>query len=69
MSYRRRKTDHPGWAVARLAVVCIPLTVLLWRNSIQFDWSEWRTILEFAGILAGVETVRQLKIRSMKSGE
>jgi hypothetical protein len=57
----RRKSDHPGWAVARLAVIMIPLSVVLYANASRFDWTEVKSLLEFGIIGAGFESVRMLR--------
>lgn len=57
----RRKTDHPGWAVARLAVIMTPLTIVLYANASRFDWTEVKAILEFGILAGGFEGVRLLK--------
>ena len=60
---RRRKSDHPGWAVLRLAVIMIPLTVVMYANASKFDMTEIRALLEFGIIGAGYEGIRILKGR------
>ena len=60
---RRRKSDHPGWAVARLAVIMIPLTVVLWANASKFDKTEITALLQIAIAGGGFEAVRLLKGR------
>lgn len=61
--HNRRKVDHPGWAVARLAVIMAPLTVVLWANASKFDWTEVKAILEFGILAGGFEGIRLLKGR------
>lgn len=58
---RRRKSDHPGWAILRLAVIMIPVTVVLWANASKFDHTELKAMLELGIILGGWEGVRLLK--------
>lgn len=58
---RRRKSDHPAWAVARLAVIMVPLSVVLYANASRFDWTEVKSLLEFGIIGAGFESVRMLR--------
>ena len=60
---RRRKSDHPGWAVLRLAVIMVPLTVVMYANASKFDITEIRALLEFGIIGAGYEGIRILKGR------
>ena len=58
---RRRKSDHPGWAVARLAIVMVPITGVLWMNASRFDWTEQKSLLQMLIMLGGWEGVRLLK--------
>ena len=60
---RRRKSDHPGWSILRLAVIMTPLTVVLYANASKFDWTEYKSILEMGIMLGGWEGVRLLKGR------
>ena len=60
---RRRKSDHPGWAVLRLAVIMVPLTVVMYANASKFDMTEIRALLQFALVGGGFEAVRLLKGR------
>ena len=59
----RRKSDHPGWSVLRTLIVCVPLTVFLWKNASKPDWTEVKTVLEVGGMLAAGEFWRQIKLR------
>lgn len=58
---RRRKSDHPAWAFARLALVMVPVTGVLWLNASKFDWTEHKSIIELFLMLGGWEGVRLLK--------
>lgn len=58
---RRRKTDHPGWSFARLALVMVPVTGVLWLNASKFDQTELKALLELGIMLGGWEGVRLLK--------
>lgn len=60
---RRRKADHPAWAIARLAVIMAPLTVVLYANASKFDWTEIKAIMEFGILAGGFEGIRLLKGR------
>jgi hypothetical protein len=59
----RRKSDHPGWGLARLVVIMVPLTMVLWLNSSNFDWTEFRSILQMGIVLGGIESVKLLKAK------
>lgn len=58
---RRRRSDHPGWAILRLAVIMVPVTVVLWLNASRFDSTEIKALLELGIVLGGWEGVRLLK--------
>jgi len=60
---RRRKVDHPIWALARLAVIMTPLTVVLYANASKFDWTEIKALMEFGILAGGFEGIRMLKDR------
>jgi hypothetical protein len=58
---RRRKSDHPAWALLRLAVIMIPITGVLWLNASKFDMTELKSLLQLGIVLGGWEGVRLLK--------
>ncbi len=60
---RRRKSDHPAWALARLAVIMIPVSVVLWFNATKFDKTEAKAIFELLIVGGGIEGIRLLKGR------
>ena len=60
---RRRKSDHPAWAVLRLAVIMIPVSVVLWFNATKFDKTEAKAIFELLLVGGGIEGIRLLKGR------
>jgi len=60
---RRRKVDHPVWALARLAVIMAPLSVVLYVNSSKFDITEIKALIEFGILAGGFEGIRMLKDR------
>jgi hypothetical protein len=41
----------------------VPLTMVLWLNSSNFDWTEFRSILQMGIVLGGIESVKLLKAK------
>ena len=58
---RRRRSDHPIWGIARLALIMAPLTVFLYSNASNFDWTEIKSILEMGLVLGGYEGVKLMR--------
>lgn len=51
-------SHHPVWNILRIFVVFIGLTVLLYLNAETFDETEFKTVLELIGLIAGFEFVK-----------
>lgn len=55
-----KSPDHPIWALLRLVVLMITLTVVLWLNASNFDATEHRTIIWVFLAAASTEGISQL---------
>lgn len=55
---------HPIWALARLLILMVTLSFVLWLNASHFDETELRSIiwvfLAAAGVEGGVQTLTRL---------
>ena len=64
----RRKSDHPVWGVLKIAIVCVPLSIFLFRNATNFDWTEGKSIVQLASVLGALEAIHQIAIRFFGKG-
>ena len=53
-------SNHPIWALLRIIVVSIALTITLWANASHFDQTELWTIGVIFFVLSGNETALYL---------
>lgn len=51
--------DHPIWAILKIAVICFFAAVAMWIYATQFDETEVKSLITFAGILSGSEVARR----------
>lgn len=55
---------HPIWSLARLLILMVTLSFVLWLNASHFDETEVRTIiwvfLAAAGVETGVQTLTRI---------
>jgi hypothetical protein len=58
---------HPVWKLARLGVVMVSLTAILWLNATNFDRTELTSIVEMFLLLGSGEGVTQI-VRAWKHG-
>lgn len=55
MATKRRKSDANAWyGLARMAIMFIGVTGVLWLNSTHFDQTEMKALGEIAGLWAGL---------------
>lgn len=52
--------NHPLWALARLAIMMLALTAVLYVTAAKFDETEMKTIVYVFLFAAGVEGVPQV---------
>lgn len=52
--------NHPVWNLARLCVLMIALTLILWMTASRFDATELRTIILTFIAAAGVEALSRV---------
>lgn len=64
----RRKSDHPMWSVLKLAIVCVPLSIFLFRNASHPDWTEGKSIIQLASVLGALEAIHQVAMRVFGRG-
>jgi len=67
MKYYHYPEDHVIWTILQhgmyLFFITLILTIILYFNADSFDLTEFRSILQFAAGLAGVEVFRGIKKR------